>query len=167
MPPELSRPVVLAQVPEAGRDLVIEASPAECAALAARLGIEAVNRLRASLRLAPGPEGVILGRGGLSAEVIQACVVTLEPVTQEVSAPLSLRLLPAGMEPLDTPADEADDIESVNGSVDLGEVVAEELALALDPYPRAPGAELPPEATEGADNPFAALAALKARPPSH
>jgi hypothetical protein len=36
--------------------------------------------------------------------------------------------------------------------------------LALDPYPRKPGAELPPGASGDASNPFAVLAARKNLP---
>jgi hypothetical protein len=58
----------------------------------------------------------------------------------------------------------------VDGRIDLGEAVAQQLAIALDPYPRAPGAGLGPDGfTAGPGNtagkqPFAALAALKKRP---
>jgi hypothetical protein len=69
-------------------------------------------------------------------------------------------LLPAGREPADGP-DDPDEIESADGIADLGEAVAEQLALALDPYPRAPDAELPPEANDEAAGAFAALAALR------
>jgi uncharacterized metal-binding protein YceD (DUF177 family) len=161
MQPELSRPVILAHIPPGGRDLDIEASAEECAALARRLGIEAVNRLGAHLHLAPEADGAVRARGTLAAEVVQLCVVSLEPLTQQVAAPLALRLLPPGRAAEDTPADELDEIESEHGVVDLGEVVAEELALALDPYPRLPDADLPPEAQDPEEGPFAGLAALK------
>lgn len=167
MPPELTRPLLLAHVPAGGADWVLETSPAERAALAARFGIEAVNAFQASLRLAPREDGVVLASGRLWAEVVQLCVVSVEPVTQEVTAPLAFRLLPPGMAAADTPADEADDIESAHGLVDLGEVLAEELALALDPYPRHHDAQLPPEAREGPETPFAALAQLKKPQPGN
>lgn len=159
--PELSRPLVLAAVPAGGRMLVVEPSAAECAALAARMGIPAVNRLVATLALRPDTDGTVLVEGGLEAEVVQLCIVTLEPVTQQVMDQVAWRLLPEGRGAADGIDDPWDDIESVNGSVDLGEALAEQLALALDPYPRAPGAELPPEATDGPDSPFAGLAALQ------
>ncbi len=161
MPPELSRPLLLANVPAAGRQLLLEATAEECAALTARFGIEAVLTVRASLALMPQDDGVVLAHGALAAEVVQLCVVSLEPVTQQLEAPLHLRLLPAGMAAGDGPDDLMDDIESEAGTVDIGEVVAEELALALDPYPRHPDAVLPPEATDDQDNLFAALARLK------
>jgi len=166
MPPELSRPLVLGHVPPAGRELEIIASAAEAAALAARFGIEEVRSLGARLRLAPEQDGPVMVTGQVSATVVQLCVVSQEPVVERVTAPVSLRLLPAGRAATDTPDDAVDEIET-GGQVDLGELVAEEVALALDPYPRHPEAELPPEASDPEENPFAALAALKGRPPPH
>jgi uncharacterized metal-binding protein YceD (DUF177 family) len=160
MPPEVTRPLVLAHVPASGADWVLRTSAEERTALALRFGIEAVEGFEAWLRLAPREDGVVLASGGLRAAVVQLCVISMEPVAQEVTAPLAYRLLPPGMAAADTPADEADDIESANGLVDLGELLAEELALALDPYPRHPEARLPPEVQEEAENPFAALARL-------
>ncbi len=164
MIPEFSRLVRLG--PEA-RTVSLAANPAECAALASRFGILAVHALSAELRLAPEPGGTVRARGSLAAEVEQACVVTLEPVRQHVSAPIDLRILGEGEEPADDDPDSPDEIESAGGLVDLGEAVAEQLALSLDPYPRAPGAELPPldvaEAPEPPTkpNPFAVLGKLK------
>jgi hypothetical protein len=93
----------------------------------------------------------------------QACVVTLDPVLQRIDEPVAWRLLPAGMEPSDGD-DDPDDIETEASVADLGEALAQQLSLALDPYPRAPGAEVP-EAyrPDGASGPFAALARLRPR----
>jgi len=166
MQPEFSRPVRLAPEP---REVVLDASPAERAALALRFGILGLHALSARLALRPETGGTIRVRGTLSAEVEQACVVTLEPVRQRVEAALDLRILGEGEMPADEDPDSPDEIESQGGTVDLGEAVAEQLALALDPYPRAEGAELPefdpPEAPEPATperpNPFAGLAKLR------
>ena len=163
MPPdglEFSRPFPLARVGAEGRTEVLVATEAECAALARRFGIPGVGRLRATLRLEPEPDGAVLVHGRLEAAVVQDCVVTLEPVPQRVAADITFRLLPSGREPSEGP-DEPDEIETENGIAELGEAVAEQLALALDPYPRAAGAELPAEATDAAAGAFAALAALR------
>ena len=72
MRPELSRPVTLGHVPPGGRDLVIEASPAECAALAKRLGIEEVRQLKASLHLAPEADGAVRATGRLEWRIPRA-----------------------------------------------------------------------------------------------
>ncbi|MBD0275271.1 MAG: DUF177 domain-containing protein, partial [Acetobacteraceae bacterium] len=152
--PEFSRPLSLGLVGPDGRREVLEADAAERAALARRFGIPAVESLRAELRLRPEADGAVRAEGRLAAEVVQSCVVTLEPVAQRVDEAVALRLLPAGAEPRDEP-DGPDDIPSEDGVVDLGEAVAEQLALALDPYPRAPGAALPAEANDAAEHPMA------------
>jgi uncharacterized metal-binding protein YceD (DUF177 family) len=167
MTPEFSRPVRLGPDP---REVALEATPAEGAALAKRFGILGVGALSARLRLEPEPGGTVRARGTLTATVEQLCVVTLEPVTQAVEAPVDLRILGEGEAPADDDPDSLDEIESVGGVVDLGEALAEQLSLVLDPYPRAPGAELPPSlrGAEGEDpgepgrpNPFAKLAKLR------
>jgi uncharacterized metal-binding protein YceD (DUF177 family) len=159
--PEFSRPLPLGLVGPEGRREVLEADEAERAALARRFGIPAIERLRAELRLWQETGGAVRAEGRLDAAVVQSCVVTLEPVPQRVDEPVSLRLLPDGREPRDDPDEEADEIATERGVADLGEAVAEQLALALDPYPRAPGAALPAEATDPGEHPLAALAKLR------
>lgn len=157
---EFHRPLALGRVGPEGRAEVLEATPAEREALARRLGIPGVEALRAELRLSPEPDGAVRAEGRLEAAVVQECVVTLEPVPQRVAEAFAVRLLPAGREPADGP-DDLDEIATEGDVADLGEMVAEQLALALDPYPRAPGAELPAEARDETSGAFAALAALR------
>ncbi len=157
---EFSRPLALGRVGPEGRTEILVATEAECAALARRFGIPAVERLRATLRLVPEEDGAIMVRGRIEAAVVQDCVVTLEPVPQRVAEDIAFRLLPAGREPAEGP-DDPDEIETENDVAELGEVVAEQLALALDPYPRAAGAELPAEASDASAGAFAGLAALR------
>lgn len=163
MTPEFSHPLVLANVPAAGLALRMEADAATRGRLALRLGLLSLEALTAELRLTPAEEGCIAVRGRLQARVSQECVVSLVPVAQDVVEDVAWRLLPAGHEPTDGD-DDPDDIESDQGVADLGEALSQQLSLALDPYPRAPGAALPagygPDATAG---PFAALLALKPR----
>jgi uncharacterized metal-binding protein YceD (DUF177 family) len=158
--PEFSRPLPLGTVSQAGRRLSLTATPGECAALADRFGILSIESLAAELRLGLEAEGTVLAEGRIAASLTQACIVTLEPVAQAVDVPVAFRLLPPGREPQDGPED-IDEIECPDGVADLGEAVAEQLALAIDPYPRAPGAELPEEATDRSADAFAALAALR------
>lgn len=136
------------------------ATAAECAALARRYGIPGVELLRATLRLRPEPDGGLRVEGRLDAAVTQECVVTLDPVPQRVAEEFVLRVLPPGQAPADGP-DDLDEIPTDHGIADLGEVVAEQLALSLDPYPRAPDAELPAEAQDEETGAFAALAGLR------
>ena len=165
MPPdsstrEFSRPLPLGLVGPEGRREVLEADEAERAALVRRFGIPAVESLRAELLLRPETDGAVRAEGRIDASVVQLCVVTLEPVAQRLEEAVDLRLLPPGREPQDE-ADEPDEIATEGGVADLGEAVAEQLALCLDPYPRAPGAILPTEANDRGERPMAALAKLR------
>lgn len=170
--PEFSRPILVDQIGsgELARD--IEATPAERAALAERLGLRALDSLTASLRLRRLPGGLIRLSGRFEADVVQTCVVTLEPVASRCSEALSMlfggaeRAAPAAeIEVESLGEDEPEPI--VGGCIDLGEAVVQQLAVSLDPYPRAPGARVP-AALSGEDEEekagrgaFAALAGLK------
>lgn len=157
MTPEFSHRLPLAHVPAGGQSLTLSAGAEERAALVARLDLRALHLLEAELRLKPGPEGVILVQGTMRAELEQACGITLAPVRQSVSEPVAWRLLPEGSEPSDG-EDDPDDIETEQNVADLGEALAQQLSLAIDPYPRVPGAEMPAEM--GGDGPQGAFAAL-------
>jgi uncharacterized metal-binding protein YceD (DUF177 family) len=164
-PPEFSRPV---RLPQERRRVELLATAAECNALAERFGIPGVAHFRAVVELTPESSGRVLARGTLEARVTQTCVVTLEPVAQKVVAPLDLVILAEGEVPADDDPESPDEIERHQGQVDLGEACAEQLALALDPYPRHPEAVLPafdpepePVAPPKRPNPFAALAPIK------
>jgi uncharacterized metal-binding protein YceD (DUF177 family) len=146
------------------------ASPEERAAVARRLGILAVDRLAAEVTVKNLGAGQFRVEGTWQAEVQQACVVTLEPVADSLSGRLEASFEAreargAGSEVVVDP-EAADPAESLPAEgLDLGELVVQELAVALDPYPRAPGAEVPaeyrpPERDED-KGPFAALRALK------
>ncbi|MBS7813151.1 YceD family protein [Roseococcus pinisoli] len=161
MNPEFSRRLALAHVPAEGVAMRLEAAASDREALSRRLGLLALHVLQADLRLIPDEEGAILVTGRLTAELEQECGVTLVPVHQSVAEEVAWRLLPEGVEPSDG-EDDPDDIESEQGVADLGEALAQQLSLAIDPYPRAPGAALP----EGVDDrethgPFAALLKLR------
>jgi uncharacterized metal-binding protein YceD (DUF177 family) len=121
----------------------------------------ALEAFSAELRLTPGLEGVVHVTGTLKAQLTQGCGITLAPVRQTVAEAVAWRLLPEGMEPSDG-EDDPDDIESEQGMADLGEALAQQLSLAIDPYPRAAGAEMPAGLSdEGAHGPFAKLLTLK------
>lgn len=164
--PELSRTLGLGGIPPAGRQEKVVATAAECRALAARFAIPGIEALEATVTLTPGPAGAIHARGVLKARVLQTCVVTLEPFAQDLEAPLDLIFRPMGDALSDDP-DGPDEIEYEGHVIELGEALAEQLSLALDPYPRAPGAALPPVEEEpeapapARPNPFAVLAQRK------
>jgi uncharacterized metal-binding protein YceD (DUF177 family) len=164
--PEFARPVDLTRVGDSGSRMTIEASPAERAALAKRFGLPAIDSLRAELELQRIRGGAAVRLSGqLAADVTQSCVVTLEPVKQHVDDAFEILYS-------DEVTDEQRAIGAADiawpeplpqGPLDVGEAVAEQLSLALDPYPRAPGVALEKQWTgEGeAAKPFAALDKLR------
>jgi uncharacterized metal-binding protein YceD (DUF177 family) len=167
--PEFSRPVRLDEIPARGLEIEIEAGPAERVALARRFGLQAIDRLAARVRLERVPGGRLVRLAAdLEAEVIQTCVVTLDPVPSRVAAPFEVLYDPAAApQPREVVVEGSEtDIEPLEGdAIDVGEAVAEELALSLDPYPRAPGVAVEGGETpgEGAHRPFEILARFKAK----
>lgn len=172
-PPEFSREIPLAEFETAPAKRRLEADAAERAGLAARLGLDEIPALACDLRFRRlADQRTFEVSGVLDAEVVQRCVVTLEPFAAAVRDSFSLRfarIAPAAELDLDV---EDDAPEPVEGDLlDLGEIVAQQLSLALDPYPRKPGAAIPDDILdtgEAADpagptarNPFAKLAELK------
>ena len=163
MPPEFSRPLNPGRIGPEGRTERLEATEQERAALARRFSIPEVGRIAAEIRLVPEPGGSIRGTGRLEADVVQSCVVTLDPVPQRVEEAIDLRFLPPEAAPSDDP-EGPDEIPMEAAVIDLGEAVAEQLALALDPFPRAPGAELPEDPSAGAEEEEALPAREAQRP---
>ena len=158
MTPEMPRWVAVDRLPG---EVLVEAEAAERAALARRLRIEEVAALACRFHLRRVGE-TVLADGALEARVVQSCVVSLEPVEQEVRELFALRFVPAGQERADDDPEAADELGYEGGRIDLGEAAAEQLALALDPYPRHPDAVLEGgEDEEEIAHPFARLAELK------
>jgi uncharacterized protein len=128
-------------------------------------------RLTASFTLVPAGGEQVHVRGRVQAEVGQTCVVTLEPLTTEVDEDVDVMFSPDAAQAAVRPEADDDDPMAedppepiIGGEIDLGALAAEFLILALDPYPRKPGAVFEPviQPVDPADHPFAALAALKA-----
>ena len=166
--PEFSRLVDCAALATGPVRETIEATAAEREVLARRFGLVALTRLGAEVTLAPTTAGQVRLDGRLTAHVAQSCVVTLEPVEADIDENFTLYYAEAGTPAgpsVDLPMDDEAWPEPIeDGRIDVGEAVAQQLALALDPYPRAPGASLDPAyraddaAPPKAPNPFAALA---------
>lgn len=158
----------LDEVGEAGRHIELEASEAARAALAKPAGVDAVERAVASFDLTRrGREGLRVA-GAVRARVRQTCVVTLEPLLNEIDEPIDLEFVPQvaalGIESEVDLTQSFDEREMlVDGTVDLGALAAEFLILGVDPYPRKAGAafEAPQTSPDAAAHPFAALGALK------
>ena len=126
------------------RGVRIEAEPAEREALAARFGLVAIASLAAEARLTRRGDSVE-AEGLIEARVTQSCVATAEPVEARVEEPfrVDFRPLPEARadDEVELGEQELDVVFHEGGAIDLGEAVAQTLALALDPYPRSPAAE--------------------------
>lgn len=120
-------------------ELRVVATPAECAALARRFGLPSIASLACRFRLAPSTKGAVHAEGELDALVAQVCVVTGEVFDATLRERFAVRFVPAGTENPEPDLEDDDEIPCEGGMMDLGEAAAEQLALALDPYPRAPG----------------------------
>ncbi|MBX9795554.1 DUF177 domain-containing protein [Sphingomonas sp.] len=173
--PEFSRIERLDRIGEAARTVEIMADPAECAALARRFGLIAVEGLAA--RFAVRRAGTtVFASGTVEARVVQACVATGDPVPASIDMPVALRFVPdtapSAADEIEIDADALDSIGYAGGAIDLGEAAAETMALALDPFPRSAGADaalkaagvLSEEEAALAASPFAALGALAGKP---
>jgi uncharacterized metal-binding protein YceD (DUF177 family) len=160
-PAEFDRPVAVDRIGPSGLEVTVEADDAEGLMLAKRMAIPAVTSLSCRYRLAAIPGGRVLAEGHLRASVVRSCVVTLDDFETAVDERFSVRFVPAGAESEDDDPEADDEISYAGGVIDLGEAAAEQLALALDPYPRKPDAVLDDAAEKGAASPFAALARLK------
>jgi uncharacterized metal-binding protein YceD (DUF177 family) len=159
MTAELSRPVALSKIRAKGLTVVVQAIPEECAAVATRMGLPAIQSLECRFALSREADGVaILAEGHLRAEVTQTCVTSAEDFAANVEETFSLRFVPAGAESEDPDPDLPDEIPYDSDTIDLGEAAAEQLGLALDPWPRIEGATVPEIEDDDDSSPFAALA---------
>ncbi len=161
--PEMQRPFPITRIGDGIRFLV-ESKPDERAALAQRMGVLAIHALTCRFDLRRDVGDAIEAHGLLHARVTQTCVVSLEAFDADIAEVFSVRFVPAGTESDDLDLEAEDEIGYEGGILDLGEATSEQLALALDPFPRKPGAELSKDATAEATGAFAALAKLL--PPS-
>jgi uncharacterized metal-binding protein YceD (DUF177 family) len=159
-----------------GERIDLTATDAERAALAERLGLVGIERMEAHciLENLGAPEhgaGGIRARGRIKAALTQSCVASGDPLPAYVDEAFELHFRP---EPTRVPDDEielsGDELDVIfhdGQAIDLGEAIADTLALSLDPYPRGPNAEAAlHEAgviSEEQAGPFAALAALKGK----
>lgn len=164
--PEFSRRIDGLRLGPSGEKYDISAKPEERAALAKRFDLLALDRLDAKVRVSPMAGGYYRLAADFEAELSQACAVTSEPVPARIAESFTLTYGPVEEETEIVLDGEAEPIEPLDdGMIDIGEAVAQQLSLALDPFPRAPGASLE-EAADLSDSspresPFAALAKLR------
>jgi hypothetical protein len=166
--PPLTWTLDVSDLSENGQKLRFEANADQRARLGVHAGIQSIESLSAigdARRAADGVEVRLV----LTASYHQACVVSLVPVAGAMTEDLTRIYLPPRRIEASGPTLVFDPIETeppeplVSHVIDLGPVVAEHFILGLDPYPRAPGAELPAEAQGDAaePSPFAVLRRLK------
>lgn len=163
--PELHRPIDIRGIRD--EPVQIEADEAERKALARRFDIVSIERLEATVTLdADGAE--VAATGTLEADVVQSCAVSGDDLPVSIREPLALRFVPEAPveeEEIELQEEDLDEIPYSGTTFDLGEAVAQSLALAIDPFATGPEADRVRRekglADEGTSGPFAALAALK------
>ena len=171
--PEFSRLVAVESLKIGSTEQKLAAMAAECTELAKRFDLLTLDQLSAHLKITRKGQGEtlrVIVSGHLVASLTQSCIITLEPVASRIEADF------------ETVFDTADDSENndsdidsdndeirepiIDGMIDLGEMVAQNLAIEINPFPRADGADsskLPLETAETRTNPFSVLEKLKNR----
>lgn len=155
-------------------EVTLAADAEERAGLARLWGVLEVKALAAAFQLQRWKRDGVRLKGRVTADIVQACVVTLEPVEAHIDEPVEvvfvpegskLARLPAAVESgemlLDPEGPDAPEVFS-GDTIDAGAVAAEHAALAIDPYPRKRDARFAGHAEGGAEegrkpSPFAVL----------
>ena len=154
--PEFSYPVSVVEIPAGGVSYTLEAGPQERQALARRFDLVSLDCLKGSLKLRKIHGDTMMELSGeLEAKAVQRCVVTLEDVPESLKETfttlfdLSAELADAegGQEMVLSPCDDEPEAEPLGSdTLDLGEYLAQQFGVSLNPYPRRPDAS--PEALE-------------------
>ncbi len=154
-----------ADLPAAGAEVTIAAGPAERTALAEAYDLLAVDGFTATVTLTRTDGARVAVAGRVVVDIVQACVVSLEPVAQHIDKSFQIDFVPAESAERQAAREVAidpnapDPPEVMEGTtVDVGALAEEMFVLAIDPYPRAPGAEMPADGSDEAE--FAGRIAL-------
>jgi uncharacterized metal-binding protein YceD (DUF177 family) len=166
--------VNVAQIPDGGLHREIDADDRARAAMAEAMGLRDIASARAAFDLSHRSGGRVHVAGRVRARVGQTCVVTLEPIENDIDEEIDLIFAPAEEIAPQIDADDDDGQSTIaeppepieNGMIDLGRLATDVLFLAIDPYPRKQGAMFEPQvaARDPEDHPFAALKALQTEP---
>lgn len=164
---EFARPQRVDTIGDDARTVEIDADAEERVALAKRFDLIAIEKLTGKFTIRRDAAGIV-AEGRVAAAVTQACSITGDPLPATVDEPVALRFVAegdVGQDEVELGDSDIDVIPYEGGTIDLGEVAAETMALALAPFPRGPNAEAAlKEAgvlSEEQAGPFGALAALK------
>jgi hypothetical protein len=168
-----SVPIVVAQIPDTGLHRDLEAGQAVRDRMAEVAGLREIMSASASLDVTPKGGGRVQVAGWVRARIGQTCVVSLDPIENDIDEAIDLIFAPPEQIPeladlVDDAAESDTEIPDPpepieNGVIDLGRVATDALFLAVDPYPRKPDVvfEPPVVADDPEDHPFAALKALQ------
>lgn len=167
--PPLHHVFDLGDLSQAGANVTIRADKDELRRLAAWAGVDRVKALSAAVTLKKLSQTRFTFEADLDADIVQSCVVTLEPVETHLARRIVRKLhlapnaRPAAGE-LTLAAGDDDVPETISSlDYDLAAPLLEELVLAIDPYPRKEGAAFaaPAAPSEASESPFAVLKTLK------
>ncbi len=168
--PPWSVPLRLSEVQRGGRTLHLAADADARARIASLLELPALMRLEGEVTVSPWLDGAEV-RARWSADLQQTCSITAESFDSPLTGDFHVRVVPSDSRAapaadaevsVDPEAEDPPDVLD-GDTLDLGAYLVEALALELDPFPRAPGAEFQPPGEPPEPSPFAALAALKPR----
>jgi len=136
VPETISRIIDVSTIGDVGETIVLEPTAEERAAIAKRLGVPAVKSLRGEFFVTPTRGGVDI-KLNLAAVAERICVVSLEPLDEEISETIVLSFDRNYVEDEDDISDSDIVREPLDGvEIDVGELLVQHLSLALDPYPR-------------------------------
>ncbi|MFN0025086.1 MAG: YceD family protein [Parvularculaceae bacterium] len=164
--PEAAAPPVIVEIAALGpgeNHYTITVGPGACADIAARLGEPGLERLQGDFTLTPFKGGLTLDLR-IIANANRLCVVSLEPMTEEIDERYTIRFERGFSD--DIAATEAQDEAAheplETDALDLTEILIQHLSLSLDPHPRKPGATSLTETYRDAAklSPFAVLDGL-------
>jgi len=156
----LARWVSVERLPQGRGAVTVEASPAECAALAVDFKIPGIRDLVGQFAIS-GPTSRLTVTGTVDALVTQVCTVSLEPFEAPVHEPVEVVFTDTD-QLAGTDAEDADIPDPlVGGRIDFGALTAEFLALGLDPYPRKPGITFEPVVAGDDSGPFDKLRRIR------
>ncbi len=145
-PPEFSRRVAVDVIGAGGHKTGISANADECTALATRFGWSRIESLTANATLLARAGGVD-ALGTINAMIERACVASGEPVRESVEEAFAIHFVHASDDAaaaeseIELDEDDLDIVEFDGAAIDIGEAVAQTLALSVTPFPRSAAAE--------------------------
>ncbi len=142
---EFPRPLAVERIGAGVSEHVVAATPAECAALALRVGVPELHSLECRFRLHRGERGRIAAAGHLRARLVRECVVSLDLFETEMAEDFTVAFVPEGQESDDQDPESEDEVPYSGGAIDLGEA-AEAPAEEIPELPQEAPVEAPAEA---------------------